>query len=141
MIVSSNYALMSSYATNLRIYVRTKLHNADRKKSNVKYSVKRNAKRRISTRSGRSKGERTKKRRKRRKKMRLIDFESLKSSNSSLKLRIMTWIEILVEIGGAKRRIFSKLSKKDVVRKKQPRRPRMIAGVLMKDTRGNVKIA
>ena len=40
----------------------------------------------------------------------------------------------------ANRRIFSKLSKKGDVRKREPRKPRMIADELTRDTRGNVKI-
>ena len=141
--VSFNSALMSLFATNLKECVKMMPHNADKRKNSAKYSVNKNAKRRISTKSVRNRGKKTKKNKKREKQRRQTVFEGLNRNSSKIlvKLRTMTLTGTIVVLKKANRRIFSKLSKKGDARKRRPRKPRMIADVLTRDTRGNVKIA
>ena len=59
MIVSGSNVQMSLLATNLKRFVRMRLHNEEKKKNSVKLSVKESVKRKISTRSVRNKGKKT----------------------------------------------------------------------------------
>ena len=124
---------------NLSRCVRKKLPNFVKKRSNASYSEKEIVKRKISTRSARNRGGKTKKRRKSRKKRRLIDSESWNRFSSSKKW--MSQIETLAEIWEVKRKKLRKLSANADVKRRRPKRLRMIVNVPTTGTNASVKIA
>ena len=130
--------LMRSPETSSNNSARMKLLNFVKKRTSEKEIANMSARRRSSTRSAKNRDKRMRKRRKSRK-LRQISYED-NSCRSSKIWMTMSLIEMLVVQGQSMRRISFKLSKIGAVRKKRPRKRKMIASEPMIDTRGSVKI-